>query len=247
MTSSPDKTRTPTADESAATLTQHLRQKIPFFFIRLGDGAIECIHEHDRKRHTCDGEVYSPELGRDLLGAWDALTAGGTKVFAGDWQSASFGGFSGHNREAERWDELTTGRPFEWLHFEALLLMRESKALVDFYRAIREDRRRKVYMGPAKNAGAARFLRAYHHVTGMVPDLITQRERLVAGLDAFEAEVVLYGAGMAGNVVAVDHWGRHPDRTYISLGSALDPLFGHKTRSQQLPAATLRRMFKGML
>jgi len=239
-------TTTPTADESAVILTQHIREKIPFFFIRYGDGALECIFDPG-KRQTCDGEIYSEELAAAILDAWGRLAASQTLVLGGSWQSASFGNGSGNNRDVERWQALTNNVFFTWIHFEALLLMRESAALVDFYRAIREDKRRKVYMGPAKNAGAARFLRAYHHVTPMVPDLITQRERLVAGLEAFEPEVVLYGAGMAGNVVAVDHWERHPGGAYISLGSALDPLFGHKSRSQQLPAAVLRKMFRGML
>lgn len=255
MTSSNDKsypqvpdlrTDFPTADESAALLTEQLTSRRPFFYVRYGDGAIECMWKPG-SRHTCDGEMYSPDLAAALGDAWGDLIAealAGATVFAGDWQSASFGNGSGHNPELDHWKKLIAGAPFRWLHFEALLLMRESQALVDFYKAVRWDRRRKVYMGPIKNSGAARFLRANHMVTPMAPDLIAQREKLGAQLDAYEAEVVLYGAGMAGNVVAVDAWKRNTDRTYISLGSALDPLFSGRSRSQQLPAHVLRQMFR---
>ncbi len=247
--SSVDRTQwiTPTADQSAEILTDHLKRRIPFFFIRYGDGALECIYGRDVKRQTCDGEVYSEDLAAALLDAWKRLTAGTSAVFAGDWQAASFGNGSGNNRELELWEALTAGVPFEWLHPEALLLMRESAALVDFYRAVKADRRRKVYMGPEKNAAAARFLGAFHLVTPMVPDLICKRAELLAGLDAFEPDVVLFGAGMAGNVVAVEQWGRRPEGTYISIGSALDPLFSEKSRAQQLSERILKRMFRGML
>jgi hypothetical protein len=237
-------TTTPTADESALILIDYLKRREPFFFIRYGDGALECIFDAS-KRKTCDGEVYTDELGRALMIAWARLSGSEATVFAGDWQSASFGGGSGNNYELDRWKALSDNVPFRWIHFEALLLMRESAALVDFYRTVRADRRRKVYMGP--HAAAARLLRAFHLPTPMVPNLLEQREKLVAGLDAFEPEVVLFGAGMAGHVVAVDSWERDRSRTFISLGSALDPLFGNKSRSQQLGAAVLRKMFRGML
>lgn len=249
MSSTDNLTTTPSADASAALLTEHLNRREPFFYVRYGDGAIECMFRPD-KRHTCDGEVYSPELAAALGDAWTDLAAGamaGASIYAGDWQSASFGNGSPMNRELEAWSKIIHGAPFKWIHFEALLLMRESRALVDFYRAVRADYRRKVYIGPVKNAGAARLLKAFHLVTPMVPDLITRRAEILAGLDAFAPHVVLYGAGMAGNVIAVDDWKRHPERTYISIGSALDPLFGNKTRAQQLPRLTLRRMFRGML
>jgi hypothetical protein len=237
---------TPSADESAVILTGCLKRREPFFFIRYGDGAIECIYEEGGGR-TCDGEVYSHELGLALLDAWARLERADTTVFAGDWQSATFGRGSGHNREEERWQALAGGAPFRWLHFETLLLMRESAVLVDFYRTVKADTRRKVYMGPAKNASAARFLGASHLITPMVANLHSQIRQVTDTLEMMDFDILLYGAGMAGNVAAVESWSRHRDRTYISLGSALDPLFSGKTRTQQLPQSKLQAMFRPLL
>ena len=58
------------ADESAALLTWKIRRQEPFFFVRYGDGAIECLK--DRGGQTCDGERYSLELAEGLLSAWRA-------------------------------------------------------------------------------------------------------------------------------------------------------------------------------
>ena len=55
-------------DQSAALLSRRIRHRMPFFFVRYGDGAIECIN--GKKGRTCDFEEYSSELGSDLLAAW---------------------------------------------------------------------------------------------------------------------------------------------------------------------------------
>lgn len=250
MTSSPDKAKTPTADESAWILIDHLKRREPFFFIRYGDGALECIYEFapglpTEKSRTCDGELYSRELSLSLLDAWARLETAETTVFAGDWQSASFGGKSGNNPELDKWTALTFGVPFRFIHFETLLLMRNTDALVEFYRTVRADKRRKVYVGP--HEAAARFLVARHVKTPMIPDLIRYTATLVEEIESEPFDVCLYGAGMAGNVAAVESWSLDRSRTYISLGSALDPLFGRPSRSQQLSRRVLLAMFRGML
>jgi len=233
------------ADESAMVLANFLVQQRPYFYVRYGDGAIECVWDREKKRGTCDGEIYTHDLAAALLRAWVALEKSPYTVFAGDWQSASFGGKTGTNRESERWAKLTENSPFTWVHFEALLLMRKSQALVDFYRAVQSDPRPKVYLGP--HEGAARWLGARHVRTPMIADLHRHSARIVEQLEAQPFEVCLFGAGMAGQVAAIESWGNGPERTYISLGSAMDPLFGRKTRTQQLSRAALEIMFQGML
>jgi hypothetical protein len=52
---------------------------------------------------------------------------------------------------------------------------------------------------------------------------------------------------MAGNVIAVESWARHPDRTYISLGSALDPLFGAEDAGRNSYRRPARAALPGML
>jgi hypothetical protein len=132
------------------------------------------------------------------------------------------------------------------IHFEALLLMRRSVQLREFYRAVREDPRPKIFMGPEWNSGAAKMLGATHLVTP-TRDLLDHTDRLLAQLRGRQFEILLYGAGMAGNIPAIRHWEDNTDRTYVNLGSALDPLFYRRTRNQQLGTEELKAMFKGML
>lgn len=228
------------ADASAALLTGKLQRLEPFFYIRYGDGALECIS--GRGSRTCDGEEYSPELGAELLTCWNSLLASPT-VCVGDWLSASFDRTCTANRyEAEYAALVGTFTP-QWLHFEALLFMRESDALMDFYAAIANDPRRKLLVGPAELAPAARMLGASFFGIPMCANLFDQRAWMLDELLRHDWDVLLYGAGMAGNIPAVRCWEQYPGRTYVNLGSALDPLGRGRTRRQQLSSARVRSMF----
>ena len=236
-----------TADESALLLTQKLQAQEPFFFVRYGDGALECIA--GKYGMTCDLEQYSADLGFQLQWAFETLMRGalGSKVYVGDWLSASFDAGSEHARYAKQYAELIGSGTPEFVHFEALLLMRESLPLLDFYKAVKVDTRRKLYMGPLENESAAKMLGAEFLPTPM-RDLFRFSEIYGKALVDREFDILLYGAGMAGNLPVVKCWQQYPGRTYINLGSALDVLFqGHKTRRQQLSPAVARRLFQELL
>lgn len=237
-----------TADQSCMILAQRIRTREPFFFVRYGDGALECMA--GKEGGTRDGEQYSISLGLDLKNAWASLMHGpdvGHVVYVGDWLSASFDTQSEDQRyEAEYQKLIGSARPY-FLHFESLLLMRESEALVDFYRAVALSPLRKVYMGPEQCGDAARMLKAkhlpvpmggLHGSVGILTTLLRQEE----------FDILLYGAGMAGNIPAIRCWERYPNRTYVNLGSALDPISGlGRTRRQQVDWEQGRRMFKDLL
>ena len=245
---------TPTADESCRILAARIRAKKRTLFVRFGDGAIECMHPIPRKGVSCDGELYQNELAAALVGVmrtidarcfqvWSSAEEVWRSTYFGDWRTATMGSPPQYVPE---W--VKTVRPLSrfLLHFESLLLNRQSAALVDFYAAVRADDRRKLFIGPCWNHGAARMLRANHFI---VPDknLFEHVNHMRQKIDELDPEVVLWGAGLAGNIPVIDHWSRHPDRTYIHLGSAMDPLFHGKTRNGQLPMPVLREMFKELL
>lgn len=236
---------TPSADVSAAILAARIRNQEPTAFFRFGDGAVECINGTWKPAtpHTCDGERYSKELAVELDNTIFRLGGHG-QVFIGDWRTATSPGSRPNHVEA--WLRMFPPEYWQFLHFEALLLMRRSEALVDFYRAVRADKRRKLFIGPAANAGGAYMMKADHLI---VPDreLFSVLPGVQARIDALDPQVVLFGAGMAGNIPVVRHWAEHPDRTYIALGSALDPLFRGRSRSNQLRPEQARELFRELL
>jgi hypothetical protein len=223
-----------TADQTAELFTTKLQKFEPFYFIRYGDGALECIYGLAGKGgQTRDLEAYHPGLGRMLLEAWNTLMQG-SNVYVGDWLSASFND-QGTGAYLQYYEKLIGNALPHWVHPEALLFMRESQALAEFYRVAAADPRRKVYLGPKQNNPAARLLDALHIEIPMVRDLVPYLEAIQDALTRSDFEVLYYGAGMAGNIAVIRTWTQFPGRTYIHLGSALDILGRGKTRQQQLP------------
>lgn len=245
------------ADESVQHLMRLYHGRSPFFFVRYGDGALECLAQLtvDGAKHaerTCDGERYSRPLALDLDAAWKTLMVNQPwkPVIIGDWMSASFERDTEKTRYAEEYSELLAScdlqQQMNFVHFEALLLMRESRKLVDFYREVKKDSRRKLFMGPRENAAAATMLDADFLETPM-QDLHAHVTRLTWELEACEFDVLLYGCGLAGNIPAVRSWVKHPDRTYVNLGSAMDPLFRGPSRRRQLSQVKARTLFRELL
>ena len=232
------------ADESAVALTAKILAREPFFFLRYGDGALECISGVNGG--TCDREKYSPALGLELLRTWcKVVRAPG--VYIGDWMSAAFVAKTEPTRFRDEYAELIGTAEPNWLHFEALLLMRESADLVNFYAAVKRDQRRKAFMGPASHAGAAKMLGAEHIVTPMTEDLLGWFDHAAPKLWEMNFDVLLYGAGMASHVPVAQCWEFLPERTYVNVGSAMDPLFRGRTRQQQLDAHRARKLFAPLL
>lgn len=243
---------TPSADASAAILAARIREQLPTLFIRFGDGALECMAGRHALPHTCDLELYSDELAKALDDTVQRVHEADDEstVFFGDWRTAESPGSAPKYVEAWEREFLKPGRQF--LHFEALLLMRRSAQLADFYRAVKEDRRRKLFIGPESNAGAARMLRADHIIT---PDLQQPNKAMhvvspsvLRRIEMLDPQLVLWGAGLAGNVPVVEYWSEHQERTFIALGSAMDPLFARgRSRSNQLRQDQAAELFKELL
>lgn len=230
------------ADQSASFLAAKLRKQEPFSYWRFGDGFIELAI--GKAGATCDGERYAPELRSQLVDCWNALLAGGDSVYFGDWLSASFNGAHDPAKYQREYEHLLSGRTPHWLHFEALLLMRESDALVDFYRAVREDTRRKVFMGPKSNEKAAEMLQVSKFLETPMANMMARADWYTDNLLRTDFDVLLFGAGMAGNIPAVRCWERHPGRTYVNLGSALDILGRGRSRKQQISPARAQGLFQ---
>ena len=222
-----------TEDESALVLTGEVLARSPFFFIKLGDAAVELVNGYGRK--TCDGEMYTNALADALLMSWKRLSGLHKNLYVGDWRTASFSGPSDRSRYDAEYRILMGAVHGTLLHFECLLLMRETDALLGFYRAVREDTRRKLLMGPVAWEPLAKVLKCDFLPLPVMANLFSINEQVANELKRSDFEVLLYGAGTAGHVSVVDCWEAHPERTYINLGSALDPACSRgKTRKQQL-------------
>lgn len=232
-----------TPDQSADFMSLSLKARIPFFFTKYGDGALQCIHKIGHG--TRDGEPYTQGLAASLLRSWDVIRSY-PYLYLADWLSASFDERE-HGMHEDLYREFVANARPVWLHYQAVLIERQSDSLLNFYRTLKEDPRRKVIMGPVEWAPAMDMLNAEKHIVTPMKDLFGYIGNLDCALHDTKADIVLYGAGMAGTIPVIEQWRRRPDATYISLGSALDPLFRKNSRIDQLPMRVARQFFRELL
>lgn len=221
-----------TPDESCEALTFQLMSGISLFFTKFGDGVLELLYPKPGKTHTCDGEFYTPELARDMRPAIKSLLSvrqsfDGPIVYLGDWMSMT----SGAPYYVEEYKDLVGDHP-HFLHFETVLLMRQSPELRMFYQALKNDKRRKVFMGPAQMRPAAQALGA-RFLEIPLSGLHAQSEKIYFRLIMLAPELLIWQGGIAGHIPVVRYW-LETRAACVNLGSALDPLYRGKTRSQQL-------------
>lgn len=224
-------------------MTSLIREQKPFVYIRYGDGAFECIK--NTRGQTADGEHYSLPLAIALQSAWYKLCVPSPNpVFIGDWLSATFQeGDRVYEKEWIALRDMAIRCGAKLLHWESLLFHRLNPVdLMRFYSAIQEDTRDKLLIAPVEMAPAAKQLGMMHLVTPM-DGLFPKIDEIEKQLDELDFKVCLFGAGMAVNVPILKHWSRHRDRTFVAIGSALDPIFRRKSRTQQIPKELAREMW----
>jgi len=227
-----------TEDESLNILSLRIQAKIPTSFFRFGDGQIQAIL--GCSGNNCDGELYTKELGENLHRvAKDALQ--NEKAFVGDYGAII-------EREKapymDEWNHLSKDRKAMLIHYECPLLMRKSAALLNFYKTIKEDKRKKAFLGPIQNIDATKILDAEYIEYPRHYKYLSEIDNILKDKDF---DVLISGAGMGSAIPIYDDWVKHPERTYINVGSAFDPVFSGHTRSYQLDMKQARDFFSELL
>lgn len=247
---------TPNQDQSAVILTEALRSGEPFCYSKWGDGGIECLHQINKFDRTCDGELAWSDDDQAAVAraGWRTMRQAAARytVYLGDWMTASDFGPNNEQKHESEYYSMLAGANFIKLHYECLLLMRLTPALLDFYRAVKEDRRKKVLV-TSSIVGAAMMLDAdliripcpqeYGNDTS-----VSIARRVVDQIQDSGAEVVLFAAGGVTQYAQSFLFDEgQSNLTSITLGSGLDPLFLGRTRSVQIEMRAARDYFREML
>ena len=226
---------TPSADESAIILTNKLKAREPFVFTKFGDGTLWWMS--GKPVQSANGEVYRPGIDQELRKAADVLS-GLPHAYFGDQLTCSSGPYleAEQERYIHAWDKCA------WLHFETFLLHRLTPELLEFYRVLKADTRPKVLVCGKHLLPATRMLGCYACI--IVDSSNAHREALH---QLPSSEIVLTACGHASKILVAAEASAYKSKTFIELGSALDPLFVGRTRSEQIEPGLAREYFKGLL
>lgn len=233
--------------ESRRHLASLLRCETPFVFTKFGDAEIMWITGCGHG--MAERELCTPMKAAELTLAWGYFGEIGERLKLGDWRSASFGPAGVEfPDEYERMLRSMAKRPAETLHYETTLSMVLDDTLLDFYTAIAQDKRRKLYVGPraSLDQGAHKMLDAdaFEAPWENSCDGALDRGRQIVD---WPYEVVIFAAGRGSKISMGYIAMERPEITLIDIGSGLDPVFLGRTRSQQAEPSRARGFFRSLL
>lgn len=230
-----------TETETVDLLVSRLEAREPFVHVRFGDGDV-FFATGTGPVLTGDGEEWTPWLQERLRAAWRSLALY-PDLLVGDVDSYLVSdGCEAQWRELVDEAEAIRRAPLNLVHIEALRA--GLGYALPFYLAVAADRRRKIFVGPSRLAGAAEMLDAYHvHVPLRVAH--EAADEIVEAVDDL-FELALFAAGRGGKIMQAAFALRAPSMTQVDVGSGLDILFGGVTRGTDagIDAATVRASYR---
>jgi len=199
--------------------TQDIKDGKDFKFVKMGDGEIACML--GEKGQTCNGDIYTTDLQRILINSY--------KQLKNDWISDWRLDRQDQKKELHKKIGIT-----KTIHHDVLLhrIGELTPALHDFYKAIRDSKRRKVFIGPEKLRPIIKLLK----IDAFLP--IPENNAVVGAFDYPEGDIYLFSAGFLTKCLVPSILG-----TCIDLGSAFDPLVS-QTRTNQVSKAELEKFYE---
>lgn len=212
-------------------LTKKIKNNENFSFIKMGDG--EILAMSGVSGSNCDGQKYTKELAKALKSAYKKIGKI-DNVLITKWKL-------GMNIERVAF-EKELGIKCEADH--DLLLNRidgPTPYHFNFWKAIKDSDRRKIFVGPARLKGVINFLSVDEFVEIPQKDAFSFKPNISVS----DNDIVLFSAGLASKVWISEIIS---DKiTCIDCGSAFDPIFIGRTRTKQAPQKILFEFYRDLL
>lgn len=213
------------------------RLNSPFAFVRYGDGELFCMRGESGK--NCDGHLYSPELGKDLV----------TSLLPYEENYIRAIGHKALETQPDLDDYLLSlGVDYEWHNTDVFLDVSIKGELNQFVKALRE--KRILYAGPKH---LRKFIQTNFNVeyltipaTNAYLQIDSILESIVNKIDDFDMFCI--SGGPPAKVIIYKLWFDYnkKDKIYLDLGSMWDGYVGKHSRShtRKLSKQNIKRNMK---
>jgi len=220
-------------DNPLYQLKERIKQGENFNFVKMGDGEMSAML--GAKGQNCDGQQYSKKLGEGLKKAYKMI--GKVKnTHITKWKLGM---------EKERKSlEGKLGIKCEVNH--DLLLNRVNELSVyhyNFWKAIKNSSRKKIFVGPKRLEGVVKFLNIDDFIE--IPEKNSYEAKFHIKLK--DNAIILFSAGMPSKIWISKLLKINPNITCIDCGSAFDPIFVGQTRTNQALQSELKDFYKDLI
>lgn len=225
--------------------TENLNNNINFNFTKLGDGELECIRSYGSniERTNCDGHLYTDELSNNLLNFVKNIP-NIQNLFLAKWEANDDISHYG-NSILDQLNIKPTIIDYNVILPQTYNL--DNDYLFNFYKSIKENTRRKIYICPEKlnlvkgflnidiiiNIPSTNCFTSYDDISMQLSNLVTDND------------IIIYSASMMSKPLISQL--SHLNITQIDFGSAMDSLFIGQTRLGQPTPEAAYEYFKNLI
>jgi glycosyltransferase involved in cell wall biosynthesis len=199
-------------------LTRRIRNRIPFTFVKRGDGEMACMRGDVGK--NCDGQSYSVELAEKLREAYRYLQG---RAYVVDFDNQKE-----YNTLLHRTDS-------------------NLEKVKEFWMAVKDyPPDKKVFVGPSDLRSGVMDLLQIKNYVGISPtEAFEDHRRILPEVlkHSCEGKIFIFCAGLAAKVWIAELAKGDPSGTYIDAGSSFDPIFMYQSRTNQADKDVLHKLY----
>lgn len=239
--------------------TDNINASQNFSFIKFGDGEFFCMM--GEKGCNCDQHPYTSELGIKLVNAWNYYCSNNIhEIYIAEWadQPGSFGVPQNiipqkniNNPVFQFYNEITKNRKlnFKLVNFEILLQNTLTTSKYNFYSAIKNSNRKKVFVGPERLQEVQKFLNIDIHIQVPLYNTFTKYNDILTNCKNLHEKntIFIFSSGMPTKAIISELLKEFNDITCLDTGSGFDALFVGGTREGQLDKKDVITFYKNLL
>jgi len=196
-------------------------EKENFSFVKRGDGEEACMNGDTGS--NCDGHLYTIELNDKLVSSYKLFSTI-PNVFVPRFEDQEY-----YNSLLHRTDSNV-------------------QKVRQLYRLIREDKRKKIFVGPERLGLVNTILKTNCQIAVPLDNCFNYYDEIVVSLknEIIDDCIILFSCGMPAKPLIADCLKTNQNITCLDLGSAFDPLIG-ETRTYQISTQDIVELYKEYL
>ena len=230
-----------------------------FAFIKFGDGEFFCMMGANGS--NCDQHPYTLDLQKKLINAWNYYCDNKQHdVYIAEWadQPGSFGMPQNilpqkniNNPVFVFYKQITENKNlnFKLVNFEILLQNTLTQQKYNFYKAIKNSKRKKIFIGPERLFPVQKFLNVDIHIQVPLINTFSKYNEILLHCKQASTEnaIYIFSSGMPTKALIFELLKEIKNITCLDVGSGFDALFVGGTREGQLDKTIVTSFYKDLL
>jgi len=215
-----------------------------FSFVKFGDGEFFCMMGEEGG--NCDFHPYSKELGEKLLDAWYFFNTL-DNIYIAEWANHKPGMTSVTKSEKYQYElmDKTPDVNISFVNFEILLQNTLSQNKFNFFKSIKDSKRKKIFVGPTRLFEIEKFLNVDKLIEIPLVNSFSEYDNILESLksEVVDNSIIMFSSGMPAKSLIHKVLEFNSNVTCLDFGSGFDSLFFGRTREGQMSLNVVKKYY----